>query len=75
VSNVDPLVQKAWELYQHTAHFPVETILHAHGLARRITPRDFRRQRRDSDSAALFDSGAADKKLFLVNFTKNTGSI
>lgn len=26
---MDTLVQKAWELYQHTAGFPVETILTA----------------------------------------------
>lgn len=26
---MDTLVQKAWELYQHTARFPVETILTA----------------------------------------------
>jgi hypothetical protein len=26
---MDPLVQKAWELYRHTARFPVETILTA----------------------------------------------
>jgi hypothetical protein len=26
---MDTLVQKAWELYQHTAKFPVETILTA----------------------------------------------
>jgi hypothetical protein len=26
---MDTLIQKAWELYQHTARFPVETILTA----------------------------------------------
>jgi hypothetical protein len=26
---MDTLVQKAWELYQHTARFPVETVLTA----------------------------------------------
>jgi len=26
---MDTLIQKAWELYQHTARFPVETILAA----------------------------------------------
>ena len=26
---MDSLIQKAWELYQHTARFPVETILTA----------------------------------------------
>jgi hypothetical protein len=26
---MDTLVQKAWELYQHTARFPIETILTA----------------------------------------------
>ncbi len=59
---MDTLVQKAWELYQHTAGFPVETILTATVWLEEKHHKNVRRQDRYGDRAPLSDSRAAPQR-------------